>query len=60
MTASVKNTLVTAGQNRDPKAPPARVRAIIQPKNKANQPAASDPRLDLKGAGGLGASAGKN
>ena len=52
--------LVTAGQNRDPKAPPARVRAIIQPKNKANQPAASDPRLDLKGAGGLGASAGKN
>ncbi len=52
--------LVTAGQNRDPKAPPARVRAIIQPKNKANQPAASDPRLDLKGAGGLGAAAGKN
>lgn len=52
--------LVTAGQNRDPKAPPARVRAIIQPKNKANQPAASDPRLDLKGAGGLGVSAGKN
>lgn len=52
--------LVTAGPNRDPKAPPARVRAIIQPKNKANQPAASDPRLDLKGAGGLGASAGKN
>jgi lipopolysaccharide export system protein LptA len=52
--------LVTAGQNRDPKAPPARVRAIIQPKNKANQPAASDPRLDLKGAGSLGASAGKN
>jgi lipopolysaccharide export system protein LptA len=52
--------LVTAGQNRDPKAPPARVRAIIQPKNKANQPAASDSRLDLKGAGGLGAAAGKN
>jgi len=52
--------LVTAGQNRDPKASPARVRAIIQPKNKANQPAASDPRLDLKGAGGLGVSAGKN
>ena len=52
--------LVTAGQNRDPKAPPARVRAIIQPKNKANQPVASDPRLDLKGAGSLGASAGKN
>ena len=52
--------LVTAGQNRDPKAPPARVRAIIQPRNKADQPAVSDPRLDLKGAGGLGAAAGKN
>ena len=52
--------LVTAGQNRDPKAPPARVRAIIQPRNKADQPAASSPRLDLKGAGGLGASAGRN
>ena len=52
--------LVTAGQNRDPKAPPARVRAIIQPKNKADQPADSGPRLDLKGAGGLGSSAGKN
>ena len=52
--------LVTAGQNRDPKAPPARVRAIIQPKNKADQPAASSPRLDLKGAGSLGASAGRN
>jgi lipopolysaccharide export system protein LptA len=52
--------LVTAGQNRDPKAPPARVRAIIQPKNKADRPADSGPRLDLKGAGGLGSSAGKN
>lgn len=52
--------LVTAGPNRDPKAPPARVRAIIQPKNKADQPAASGPRLDLKGAGNLGAAAGKN
>ena len=51
--------LVTAGQNRDPKAPPARVRAIIQPRNKADQPAASSPRLDLKGAGSLGASAGR-
>ena len=48
--------LVTAGQNRDPKAPPARVRAIIQPKNKADQPADAGPRLDLKGAGGLGTS----
>ena len=52
--------LVTAGQNRDPKAPPARVRAIIQPRNKADQPAASSPRLDLKGAGSLGVSAGRN
>lgn len=52
--------LVTAGQNRDPKAPPARVRAIIQPKNKAGQPADSGPRLDLKGAGGLGSTAARN
>jgi lipopolysaccharide export system protein LptA len=52
--------LVTAGQNRDPKAPPARVRAIIQPKNKAGQPADSGSRLDLKGAGGLGSTAARN
>jgi len=52
--------LVTAGQNRDPKAPPARVRAIIQPRNKADQPAASGPRLNLKGAGGMGNSAARN
>jgi lipopolysaccharide export system protein LptA len=52
--------LVTAGQNRDPKAPPARVRAIIQPKNKAGQPADSGPRLDLKGAGGLGSTSARN
>ena len=52
--------LVTAGQNRDPKAPPARVRAIIQPKNKADQPADSGPRLDLKGAGGLGSRSARN
>lgn len=48
--------LVTAGDNRDPKAPPPRVRATIQPKNKGTQPASSAPhgeRLDLKGAGGL-------
>jgi lipopolysaccharide export system protein LptA len=45
--------LVTAGPNRDPKAPPARVRAVIQPKNKAEQPADSGPRLDLKGAPAL-------
>lgn len=42
--------LVTAGPNRDPKAPPARVRAVIQPKNKAAQPVDSGPRLDLTGA----------
>lgn len=45
--------LVTAGPNRDPKAPPARVRAVIQPKNKAAQPADSGPRLDLKGTPAL-------
>lgn len=45
--------LVTAGQNRDPKAPPARVRAIIQPKNKGvepERPAGSNGQLDLRGA----------
>lgn len=52
--------LVTAGQNRDPKAPPARVRAIIQPKNKADQPADSGPRVNLKGATGLGGTAARN
>jgi lipopolysaccharide export system protein LptA len=52
--------LVTAGQNRDPKAPPARVRAIIQPKNKADQPADSGPRVNLKGAAGLGGTAARN
>jgi lipopolysaccharide export system protein LptA len=48
--------LVTAGQNRDPKAPPARVRAVIQPRNKsaqAEQPAAPGQRLELKGSGAL-------
>ena len=48
--------LVTAGQNRDPKAPPARVRAVIQPRNKsaqAEQPGASGQRLELKGSGAL-------
>lgn len=48
--------LVTAGENRDPKAPPPRVRAIIQPKNKGSEPAQATPRnerLELKGAGGL-------
>lgn len=45
--------LVTAGDNRDPKAPPARVRAIIQPKNSGSQPETSTRRgeqLELKGA----------
>jgi lipopolysaccharide export system protein LptA len=48
--------LVTAGENRDPKAPPPRVRAIIQPKNKGTEPVQAAPRnerLELKGAGGL-------
>ena len=48
--------LVTAGENRDPKGPPARVRAIIQPKNKSSEsdrPAAPSERLELKGAAGL-------
>ena len=44
--------LVTAGENRDPKGPPARVRAIIQPKNKSTESdrgAAPSGRLELKG-----------
>jgi lipopolysaccharide export system protein LptA len=47
--------LVTAGQNRDPKGPPARVRAIIQPKNKtpATSAVASGSPLDLRGASKL-------
>lgn len=48
--------LVTAGDNRDPKAPPARVRAIIQPKGNANPPASpanGGERLELRGSGGL-------
>ncbi|MDP3537148.1 MAG: lipopolysaccharide transport periplasmic protein LptA [Azonexus sp.] len=48
--------LVTAGAARDPKAPPPRVRAIIQPKNKKSEPerpASRPERLELKGAGGL-------
>ena len=48
--------LVTAGENRDPKGPPARVRAIIQPKNKGTAPEPAAPqagRLELKGAAGL-------
>ena len=48
--------LVTAGEARDPKAPPPRVRAVIQPKNKDTEPerpAARGERLQLKGAAGL-------
>lgn len=48
--------LVTAGENRDPKAPPARVRAVIQPKGSGAQPEAPTRRgeqLDLRGAAGL-------
>ena len=54
--------LVTAGENRDPKAPPARVRAIIQPKNKSTEPERTSPqngRLELKGAPGLNQPASK-
>jgi lipopolysaccharide export system protein LptA len=47
--------LVTSGETRNPKAPPARVRAIIQPKNKgtAPTPAAKGNPLELRGAGAL-------
>jgi lipopolysaccharide export system protein LptA len=45
--------LVTAGKNSDPKAPPARVRAVIQPKNKNAQPAAAGAQPELKGAGAI-------
>lgn len=49
--------LVTAGENRDPKGPPARVRAIIQPKNKdaaePERPTNKGPQLQLKGAAEL-------
>lgn len=48
--------LVTAGESRDPKGPPPRVRAVIQPKNKGTPPEeqpTKGERLDLKGASGL-------
>lgn len=48
--------LVTAGENRDPKGPPPRVRATIQPKNKgtpATPAAARGEQLELRGSGGL-------
>ena len=50
--------LVTAGDAvRDVKAPPARVRAIIQPKNKGapTVPAAKGNPLELRGASGIAA-----
>jgi lipopolysaccharide export system protein LptA len=48
--------LVTAGETRDPKAPPGRVRVVIQPKSKDSdaKPATRGERLELKGAGNLG------
>ena len=47
--------LVTAGETRGVKAPPARVRAIIQPKNKGVEPtpASKGNPLELRGAAGL-------
>jgi lipopolysaccharide export system protein LptA len=48
--------LVTAGENRDPKAQPPRVRAVIQPKGKGAPPTTETPRntaLELRGAPGL-------
>lgn len=53
--------LVTAGESRDAKAPPPRVRAIIQPKNKGVEPAPAikgNP-LELRGAGTLSAPPGR-
>ena len=48
--------LVTAGENRDPKAPPGRVRVVIQPKGKDSEAkrAPRGERLELKGSGNLG------
>ena len=47
--------LVTAGENRDPKAPPGRVRVVIQPKGKDSEakPAPRGERLELKGSGNI-------
>lgn len=45
--------LVTAGETRDPKAAPPRVRAVIQPRNKDSEPPQPKRRgdqLELKGA----------
>lgn len=48
--------LVTAGDSRNPKAPPARVRAIIQPKSggtPTERPPTRGEQLQLKGSDGL-------
>lgn len=48
--------LATAGENRDPKAPPPRVRAIIQPKTRhplPENPGKKGESLQLQGAPGL-------
>lgn len=48
--------LVTAGEAFNAKAPPTRVRAVIQPKSRGSEPERPETkggRLDLKGAGGL-------
>lgn len=49
--------LATAGETRNPNAPPSRVRAILQPKNKdvppPPEPAVKGNTLRLQGAGGL-------
>ena len=47
--------LATAGNNRDPKAPPQRVHATLQPKNKegAETPVSKGPTLELRNAGAL-------
>jgi len=54
--------LVTAGENRNPNAPPPRVRAILQPKNSGVAPPESSPanagKLQLKGASGIAGPAG--
>lgn len=48
--------LVTAGETRDPKTGPGRVRVVIQPKGKDSEPAPTTrgERLELKGSGDLG------
>ena len=48
--------LVTAGETPNPKSPPGRVHAIIQPKGKDSdaKPAPRGEQLELKGAGNLG------